>query len=236
MPSRLLACPSCARHVRTSEARCPFCGAPCPDSFAPPEPARPARGLTRAELRAHAWTAARVVGVLGGLTTSCGLISEPDKASSPDAASADASTTGSADVSTTGSTQASTTGSADASTSGSSFVTTAYGAPAPECGDEIEIGDGGVAVPGACSGEDYVTLISNYSCDDGGSPNACDLALLTGYCFGPAVEPCHTITYARCVDGSYSACSLVPPLDGSMQPLPDGAPEASAPADAGDGG
>lgn len=104
-----------------------------------------------------------------------------------------------------------------------------------ECYDVvIEIADGGVAVPGACSSQDYVTFISDYSCD-GGSANPCDLALRTGYCSGTNV-PCYTMMYARCVDGSYSACSLYPPLDGSMQPLPDGAPEASAPADAGDGG
>ena len=128
---------------------------------------------------------------------------------------------------------ASTTGSADGSTTGSAFVTTAYGGPGPECYDEIEIGDGGVAVPGACSGQDYVTLTPDYSCD-GSAP--CAGALRANGCFWVGFEPCQTNTYASCVDGSYSACSLYPPLDGSMQPLPDGAPEASAPADAGDGG
>jgi hypothetical protein len=32
--NRLLACPSCGRHVRLSELACPFCEAPLPLSFA----------------------------------------------------------------------------------------------------------------------------------------------------------------------------------------------------------
>jgi hypothetical protein len=34
MSARLLACPSCARHIRMTEATCPFCAARCPVSFA----------------------------------------------------------------------------------------------------------------------------------------------------------------------------------------------------------
>jgi hypothetical protein len=47
----LVACPSCARHLRVNEAACPFCGAVLPDSVresAPPQP--PAVRLTRAAL------------------------------------------------------------------------------------------------------------------------------------------------------------------------------------------
>jgi hypothetical protein len=66
MLARLLACPSCARHIRVDEERCPFCGATCPDTFAstpalPPSPA----GLNRAELRDHARTAVRVTAAVG---------------------------------------------------------------------------------------------------------------------------------------------------------------------------
>jgi hypothetical protein len=51
MPARLLACPSCARHVRVDEARCPFCGVACTESFASnPAPVAPPLGLSRAEL------------------------------------------------------------------------------------------------------------------------------------------------------------------------------------------
>ena len=51
MSIRLEKCTSCARHVRQSEASCPFCGAVLPASFRVPR-ARPspARGLSRAAL------------------------------------------------------------------------------------------------------------------------------------------------------------------------------------------
>jgi hypothetical protein len=51
MAIHLKACPSCARHARISESRCPFCGSPLPGSFRTPPPVgQPARRLTRAAL------------------------------------------------------------------------------------------------------------------------------------------------------------------------------------------
>jgi hypothetical protein len=50
MTARLLACPSCARHVRVTEARCPFCRAALADGFgAAPVPLPPPPGLGRYE-------------------------------------------------------------------------------------------------------------------------------------------------------------------------------------------
>lgn len=94
-----------------------------------------------------------------------------------------------------------------------------YGAAA--CDEPLEIPDGGVSVPGACSGNDYVAITSDYSCD-GGSANACDLTLLAHGCYIGGYDPCRGMIYAVCVHGSYSACLPSPPLDGSVQPLPDG--------------
>jgi hypothetical protein len=66
MPARLLACPSCARHIRVDEERCPFCGATCPETFAStPALARP---LARTAARA---TAAVGSGVAIALALSC---------------------------------------------------------------------------------------------------------------------------------------------------------------------
>ncbi len=49
--SHLVACASCARHVRVSEAACPFCGATLADSLrASPRPQPPGVRLTRAAL------------------------------------------------------------------------------------------------------------------------------------------------------------------------------------------
>jgi len=64
MTARLLACPSCARHIRLTEERCPFCGTACLESSDATMP--PPRGLSREELYNHARTAARVAGVVGG--------------------------------------------------------------------------------------------------------------------------------------------------------------------------
>jgi hypothetical protein len=51
MSVRLLACPRCARHVRVSEKRCPFCVVGLPDHFGDgPAPVPPPRGLSRAGL------------------------------------------------------------------------------------------------------------------------------------------------------------------------------------------
>jgi hypothetical protein len=49
--AHLRPCPTCARHVRVTEAGCPFCGATLADSFrASPRPQAPAARLTRAAL------------------------------------------------------------------------------------------------------------------------------------------------------------------------------------------
>jgi hypothetical protein len=98
MTARLLACPSCARHIRASERECPFCGVSCPDSFASaPGPVRPPRGLSRAEaFRFNALVAAGVAG--GGLALasapSCG---RTDNVGGLDAGRLDADAEASAD-------------------------------------------------------------------------------------------------------------------------------------------
>jgi hypothetical protein len=49
----LSSCPACARHVRVSEAACPFCGAALSDAFrARPAPRSPAARLSRSALYA----------------------------------------------------------------------------------------------------------------------------------------------------------------------------------------
>jgi hypothetical protein len=51
MPSRLLACPACDRHVRASEPLCPFCGLELPATQAAgPVAVAPSTGLSRAAL------------------------------------------------------------------------------------------------------------------------------------------------------------------------------------------
>jgi hypothetical protein len=51
--AHLECCPSCARHVRTDEGRCPFCGAELPPGFrASPVAPSPAVRLSRAALYA----------------------------------------------------------------------------------------------------------------------------------------------------------------------------------------
>jgi hypothetical protein len=51
--ARLLACPSCARHVRATESACPFCAASLPATFAAaPLRLPPTKRLSRAALYA----------------------------------------------------------------------------------------------------------------------------------------------------------------------------------------
>jgi hypothetical protein len=72
MPARLFACPSCARHVRVHEERCPFCGVTCPDAFASSQvPVAPPRGLTRARMFRNALATAGVAG--GGVALAAAL-------------------------------------------------------------------------------------------------------------------------------------------------------------------
>ena len=76
MAGRLLACPACARHIRFTESKCPFCGAFCPGSFGKaPEPMRLWRGRSRAgQFRFHALAATGVIGGSVAFATlpSCG--------------------------------------------------------------------------------------------------------------------------------------------------------------------
>jgi hypothetical protein len=73
MPARLLACPSCARHIRVNEARCPFCLAALADEFgAAPVPVSPPPGLGRYEqVRSGRMAAAVSVSVLAAALTAC---------------------------------------------------------------------------------------------------------------------------------------------------------------------
>jgi hypothetical protein len=70
--ARLLACPSCARHVRATEPACPFCAALLPDTFAAaPAPRAPKKRLNRAALYAFGATSITVATACssGGGTT-----------------------------------------------------------------------------------------------------------------------------------------------------------------------
>jgi hypothetical protein len=91
MPSRLLACPACARHVRVLETVCPFCAAELPATFGDgPLPAPPPKGLSRSAVYRHgvlaaagavAGTAAIGLGGGGVLASACtNSISQPDDA------------------------------------------------------------------------------------------------------------------------------------------------------------
>jgi hypothetical protein len=65
--SRLLACPSCSRHVRADERACPFCAAVVPASFAAaPAPRRPTRRLNRAALYAFGATSIGLAAACSG--------------------------------------------------------------------------------------------------------------------------------------------------------------------------
>jgi hypothetical protein len=65
MKSRLVACPSCSRHVRLGERACPFCAAEQPPASAvPPLFPRPPRGLSRQGV-ARFNAAVRVVASVG---------------------------------------------------------------------------------------------------------------------------------------------------------------------------
>jgi hypothetical protein len=59
MTAHLQPCPHCARHVRTTEALCPFCSGVLSDAFrASPPPVLPTRRLTRAAVFAFGATLA----------------------------------------------------------------------------------------------------------------------------------------------------------------------------------
>jgi len=62
MHARLLACPSCARHIRVDEERCPFCRVALPDDFgAGPAPVPPARHMSREGLYRYGRSGAALV-------------------------------------------------------------------------------------------------------------------------------------------------------------------------------
>ena len=96
----LLCCPTCKRHARRTEERCPFCGVELPSELRRSKrAAAPPQGLSRARLYAmHAVIAT-------GVAVSCGGTTTPDDGGVTDAVadtSKDASTDGLtfADVST----------------------------------------------------------------------------------------------------------------------------------------
>jgi hypothetical protein len=69
--ARLIACPSCSRHVRTSESACPFCKGELPASFASlPAPRPPSVRLSRAAL--YAFGASSI-----GLAAACSSTATP---------------------------------------------------------------------------------------------------------------------------------------------------------------
>jgi hypothetical protein len=72
--SDLILCASCSRHVRRSEARCPFCTADIAVEARSAAPPKAPRGLSRAKLYAfHAAVAAGVAtAACGGETTTTG--------------------------------------------------------------------------------------------------------------------------------------------------------------------
>jgi hypothetical protein len=87
--ARLLACPSCSRHVRSSERACPFCQGEIPAAFATaPAPRGPTQRLSRAALYAFSATS---LGLATGLATACSSSAEPLYGGVPvsDAASTD---------------------------------------------------------------------------------------------------------------------------------------------------
>ena len=66
MSSHLLPCPSCARHVRSTESACPFCATARIPSAAP-APRSPAKRLSRAALFALGASAAAVAACSGSV-------------------------------------------------------------------------------------------------------------------------------------------------------------------------
>ena len=108
MATRLIPCPSCARHVRTSDASCPFCGAATVQAPAP----LVARGrLSRAALLAVGAAGALAAADCGGSTSS------PEPAS--DASAADDASSGSTSSGSTSSGSSSGAESSGSSSSGS---------------------------------------------------------------------------------------------------------------------
>jgi hypothetical protein len=67
---RLLACPSCSRHVRMTEQACPFCASSLPETFAAtPAPRAPTKRLNRGALYAFASTSITVAAACSSAST-----------------------------------------------------------------------------------------------------------------------------------------------------------------------
>jgi hypothetical protein len=71
----LIACPTCKRHARRAEERCPFCGVPLSEELSSKRAQPPLPGLSRARL--YAFQAAMATGV----ATACGGTGSPDAGS-----------------------------------------------------------------------------------------------------------------------------------------------------------
>jgi hypothetical protein len=76
MPARLLACPSCARHVRADEEHCPFCHGALPDDFgAGSLPVPPPPGLSRGGLARYGALRIMASGMLASALASTEAVS-----------------------------------------------------------------------------------------------------------------------------------------------------------------
>jgi hypothetical protein len=136
MPA-LRPCPSCSRHVRISEAACPFCAARFDDAFRAeePRPRAPTARLTRAALFALSTGAA-------GMTTACGgQVSGPG--TQVDASEGDATSAAEGSAAADGGSDASgllTGNDSGAGADGGSTVTEAHDATygVPCCGQDAD--------------------------------------------------------------------------------------------------
>jgi hypothetical protein len=88
--ARLLACPSCSRHVRATERACPFCSEALPETFAAaPAPRAPTKRLSRAALYAFGATSITVAAACSsGSGTPAGDTDGSTADASPDSPSA----------------------------------------------------------------------------------------------------------------------------------------------------
>jgi hypothetical protein len=84
-----------------------------------------------------------------------------------------------------------------------------------------ELPNGDVAVPGPCSGGDFVEIPSSTgfpqsAACEGIPASPCDAVL--GCCIWlPDAGACGCVFFALCVNGTYSECSCIPPPNGSVQ-------------------
>ena len=119
MATRLIPCPSCARHVRSSDAACPFCGAATVQA--------PAPAVSRGRLSRAAFIAVSAAGALAA--TDCGGSTASPEPASDAAAPADGASSGS---SSSGSS------SSGSGSSGSGMVQPLYGGiiPPVDAGDD----------------------------------------------------------------------------------------------------